>query len=383
MKRATRIGVVAAALVLAGTAFVEHALHDSRRQRLDSARNEAARLDDAVRQARARLEVINGELESAVQPARPAETDGSPTRVWAGRVRILQQLLAELPAHRLPEQRLLEALDWIEVVRDAELDTPARIRDALAAARAAGRQKLVTFLQEALRRFTDESGGRLPADIRELARFLKPPADAEMLARYHLTRSGQLSATDEILIVENADSDMVLSVGLTNWSMSSGSKPLTAPNEDEIAALVRAARAMGTTVAGEVGDAAGQYVESIRVLAEAFGTQFESAFGDTFKADMKQAIQRFAAEHPGEQPTNFGQIAAYYANLDKVTTLLRPLLAELEYMQDHQGRLPADPAHLRVYLDRPFDPQRAFRSFKLELSADGEHGSMSFSFGPK
>lgn len=38
------------------------------------------------------------------------------------------------------------------------------------------------------------------------------------------------------------------------------------------------------------------------------------------------------------------------------------------------------PCHL---FGPPFDPQRAYRAFKLELSADGEHGSMSFSFGPK
>jgi hypothetical protein len=359
----------------------------SLRQREEIARQRAAvaQLSGQVQTEREQLQTLQSTAvtEERAAAARRAEAarEGSPAHLWSSRVQILQQLLQELPAQRLPEHALLEPLDWIEVAQDSELDTPNGIRDVLATLRAKARQKFVPLLQEALRRFTASSGGELPTKIQDLSSFLSPPATMEMLERYGLKRSGRLGATDETLIVERADSDMILSVSLSSWNMTNGSKPLPAPGETEMDALKRTAAAMGNAIGPEGAEMMQQFTRGLNALMEKIGPQMEAALGDKFDVNLKQAIATFRTARPGEAPATFADLLPFLANADQLVAVFRPMFAQIEYMRQHQGMPPSDEAQLRPYLARPFNPQEAFRAMKLELSADGEHGSMSFSLG--
>ena len=381
--------VFAIVLLLIGCGGIAE-LQSILRQRAQVAaqRTELARLDAEIQRARQRFAETKNEAETtgrarATARAEIAAFESSPAKLWSSRIRILQQLLEELPGQRIPELKLLDALDWIEVARNAELDTPGNIRAALAALRAMARQKFVKPLQEALRQFTDASGGELPADIHELARFLAAPADAGMLERYGLTRSGRLGAKDENLIVEKPISDLILSVSLDAWSMTTGPNLLPAPGESEMDAFERAMAAMGTAAGDEEMKMVAQVTRGLAELLGKIMPQFDTALGDSFGDEMKQAVKRFGVAHASETPTNFAQILPYLNDPEKFIAVVRPVFAQVDYVRDHEGQLPTDPAQWRRYLEKPFNAQEALRAAKLELSADGEHGSLSFSWGTK
>lgn len=386
MNRPTFLLLGLTALLLGG--IIAHRQIAEQREQIATQRTEVAQRSAEVQRNRLRLAATKTEVDAeeratAARRAELAAFESSPAKLWADRIQVLKDLLPELPAQRIPELALLEVLDWIEIARDSELDTPAAIRAALATLRAKARQKIAPLLQEALRRFTDDSGGELPADVHQLARFLSAPATVKMLERYHLARSGRLGANDEHVIIEQSDSDMILSVSLSSWNMTNGSKLLAAPGETEMDAMERAATAMGSALGAEGAEMMQQFTRGLRELVEKLGPQLEAALGGSFEDEMKRAMAGFRAARPGTTSTNLGEILPYLPNADKLVAAFRPVFAQIDFMHHHQGRPPADAAQLRPYLDKPFNAREAFRTMKVELSQDGEHGSINFSLGVK
>jgi hypothetical protein len=379
--------LLAAALLLGAVVVAGYWIDRAQQKELQAHAAENARWQATLQLARERLdaakaEEVSAEAALAEARARVAQLEASPARLWSVRVKLLRQLLTELPAQGLPEVRLLDSLDWINVVRTAELDTPNNIRAALAALRAAARVKFAKPLQDALKAFTERSGGKLPADIRELAPFLSAPADMEMLERYNLTRAGMVGAKDETLIKEKDTSDMILSVSLESWGMTNGSNLMPAPGESELQALERIAGAIGGAAGEDASEAAQQYARSLSELMQKTIPRLEAELGKGFDEQMKQATQRFRAAKTGEELAHFGQLLPYLDDAGKFVALIRPMFAELDFIKEHDGKLPSDPAQLKRYLARPFNAAEALRLFKVELSADGEHGSINISLGP-
>ena len=318
-------------------------------------------------------------------PARPAAavarvTPGSPEDL---RVALLRRLFVDLPAQSLPELRLLESSDWLEIAHAHELDSAADIRVALAKLRSMARKKFATHVQTALRRFTDGSGGVLPADILQLAPHLDAPADAEMLARYATKRTGRLGEADEELIAEKPTSDVILTVGLDSWHMRNNSDHAQASGETETDTLERAAKSIGNAlgpdgeklmagVAGEVTAWMAMTQEAMQQISTAYGG--EEAFG----AELKDAVRQFTAAHPGEPVTDLGQILPFLPSAEKFTALTRTSFAPMAYLAAHPGQPPPDAEQLRRYLASSPDLAAAFKAMKLAW--DGEHLTMSFNF---
>ena len=355
-----------------------------------------------ARQQRAELARLNAQL-AATRAARPNTTSATPPEpaptppaeapttkieptdsaaVLDQRVALLKQLLNELPAQRLPELRLLDAADWLAVARVHNLETTADIRLALADLRAVARKKIAASLQEALRQYTSASGGQLPNDPAQLATYLAAPADAEMLARYEMTRSGQLGDPSEKLIREKKTSDMILSVGLDGWGVTNNSDLPPAFGETENDALERTWRALATTL-GDEAKADMQTMTPPTALVTLMQDAIKQAMqvygsDDATGAALKQAVRDFKAAHPEENLSDVAQVLPYLGQADKFAEALRPTLAQLAYFADHAGQAPPDPSALQPYLNRPFNAAEAMKV--LKLSADGEHVNMSFNW---
>lgn len=325
------------------------------------------------------------------EPDAPALPKAAPTRVTPGaaedlRVTLLRQLFTDLPAQNLPELRLLAPADWLEVAQAHELESAADIRVALAKLRSVARKKFAAHLQTALRRFTEGSGGFLPDDVMQLASHLDAPADAEMLARYALKRTGRLNKSDDELIAEKPTSDIIMSVKLDSWHLRNNSDYAPAVGETETDTLDRAAKSIGNAmgpdgeklmadVAGNVSAAKALIDDAVKfmepVIADYGG---EEAFG----AELKKAVRRFTEAHPGEPVANFAQILPFLPGAEKITALARTSLAPVTYLAAHPGEPLPDAEQLRRYMAGSPDLTAAFKATKLQW--DGEHLTMSFDF---
>ncbi|MBL9188156.1 MAG: sigma-70 family RNA polymerase sigma factor [Opitutaceae bacterium] len=312
-------------------------------------------------------------------PAAARVTPGSPEDM---RVALLRQLFVELPAQSLPELRLLAPVDWADVARAHELDSAADIRVALAKLRSLARRKFATHLQAALRRFSAATDGTLPHDIAQLAPHLDAPADAEMLARYELTRGRKLGDADEKLLHEKPTSDMLLSVGLDGWHMKNNPDFAPAVGETDMDALARAAKAVDTAV-GPESTLATEMIPGLTMMAEgmkkSFATAAESLGGEEAIGEaLKDAVRRFVAANPGATVTDLGQILPYLPIADKLIAAAGPMFAQVAYLAEHPGRPPANEEQLRRYLAGSPDLGAAFKLMKLQW--DGEQVTFSYNF---
>lgn len=322
-----------------------------------------------------------GALSSPAAPVAPPAAPADPALSPDLRVVLLKQLLEELPGQRLPELRLLALSDWLEIARTHELDSAADIRVALADLRAVARKKFAPLLQEALRQFLAASSGQLPTGIGQLSPYLAAPADAEMLARYDLLRSGKIGEPTEKIIREKSTSDMILSLSLDGWSMSNNSEQPAAFGESEGDALDRAWRVLGSAL-GDEAKAKMATMASPRVLGEVMEGAVETlasvygsaeAVGDALKA----AARHYLTAHPGETISDVAQILPFLQDSERFLSVIRPALAELQYLREHGGQRPADPNLLRPYLAGSFEVA-ALRELKLKW--DGEHLSLTYSW---
>jgi RNA polymerase sigma factor (sigma-70 family) len=307
------------------------------------------------------------------------------------RVALLRQLAVELPAQSLPELRLLAPADWTEVAAAHELDTAADIRIALAQLRSLARKHLAAHLQSALRRFTAAHDGRLPGDVAQLAPHLDAPADAEMLARYELTRSGRLGAPDEKLLREKPTSDMLLSVGLEGWDMKNNSDHAPAVGESELDALARAAKSIETAIGPDGGKTAAFFEKTMPALKgmidgmqQATERLYAAVGGEeAFGAQIKDAARRFAAAHPDTPLSHLGQVLPYLPVADQVRAAATPLLAHAAYLVAHPGQPPPGEDDLRRFLAGSPDLNVAFQAMKLRWEGDTLHFSYDFHWSEK
>jgi hypothetical protein len=386
LRRRLVFGLLLSAAAAGG--FVEHRLAQQQQARLAVHAAELARLEATAREKREQLARVEAEcvaIEREITAARVAAADAearSAMKLWANRIALLRRLLEEMPAQALPELRLLTPTDWVQIVRTRELDTADNIRVALGALRAVARVKMIGKLQEALKRFTDASGGELPTSIERLAAHLSAPADLEMLQRYTMVRTGRLGALDEILIREIPTSDMIASGGLQNWHMQNNEAWKPAGNENETTVAAHRTAALVAAFDGIDPDSAYQperlHLEVLQEMFARLGSQMEAAFSERIGDELKAAAKRFSADRNGARPANMAELAPFMGKGAQMMAAARPVLAELEYMRDHFGQRATDPAQLRLYIEKPIEEVKILRDLKLIF--EGEHMSMNFSF---
>jgi RNA polymerase sigma factor (sigma-70 family) len=323
--------------------------------------------------------------------ANPAARPPSRAELIDERIALLRKLLAELPAQNLPEIKMLAAAEWSEIAGQHELDTAADIRVALADLRAVGRKKFAAELQEALKRFTALSGGQLPADAAQLAALLALPADAEMLARYDLLRTGRIGEASEHLLREKPTSDLLLSVSLNSWNMKNNPEHPAAFGETEMDAVTRAAQSLKAAF-GREGQEAGNFLAAtmpaLKSMVESMEQSMKEVYGsvggaDAFGEELKKAVRQFEAAHPQTPVTDLSQVLPFLPVADKLVAAAGPTLARIAYMADHQGQLPPNEEQLLRYLAGSPDFGAAFKAMKLKWDGDQLTLSYNFEWGGK
>lgn len=299
------------------------------------------------------------------------------------RVELLRKLSTELPAQHIPELRLLTPMEWMKVAEGHVLDTATDIRVALAELRAIARTRMASLLQDALKRFMTSTNGRIPDDVAALLPYFGGLVDSEMLARYYFLEGEEARNPEEKIMREKATSDMILSVGLDTSSMKNNADFPPAFGESEIDALERGWMALGAAYGKEATEMLATMVSPRQMEAlMAQGIQrVASIYGDDEAVGnaMKESVRSFLDSNPGTEITDMAQILPHLRDADKMIAMLRPVFAQMEYMQENQGRSPPDGAALEPYLRRPFDAASAFRSLKLKW--DGQSLSLNWSYG--
>lgn len=358
-----------------------HRISNRLTEQLVAERTRIEQLTAEIALARTQLENTQRQLaaierDTAVTRADIVALESSPPWLWSARVKLLKQLLDEMPAQKIPELALLTPLDWLHVARTAELDTANRIRTAFAALRTLARRNLVKPLQEALRAFAAASSGELPADIRQLAPYLPLPATPTMLERYTMLRTGRLEASDDYLVAEKPGFDAVLKVGLKRHGITTSSDLQDAPGSTDTEKAERVFGAFDPAFDAEIGTRLAPVVQEVGKLADAYTPLLADAFGEEVGVVFKAAGRRFLAERPNEKLTNLAQLYPYFPDPEKFLAVIRPAFAQLEYFALH-GKPPADPAALQPFLARPFDPATALRP--IRISFEGEKMTWSYS----
>ena len=115
-----------------------------------------------------------------------------PKLAWKAKEVKLRQLLAERPDQKIPELGLLDDRTFLDVARDANLDTEDGIRTALSRLRHIAENQLASMLQPALQQwyYTQGNEGHAPQSVAQLAAYIDPPIDNSIFERYEILNTG-------------------------------------------------------------------------------------------------------------------------------------------------------------------------------------------------
>lgn len=153
------------------------------RQERDTAHARWSALDNEIEAARAALA-----RSGRTAPAQlAAEAD---MKAVLDRVAELKRRIAAVPGKRARAAERLKKEDWIKVVLENPLQTDADIEKALQEIQDQVKVTWANHVQQALNTFLKSSGGLLPTDPTQLAPFLPPDADASILPRFQMLRTG-------------------------------------------------------------------------------------------------------------------------------------------------------------------------------------------------
>jgi hypothetical protein len=181
------------------SAALQHENDDLRRalQELPRLRGENARL-------RSDSQVVAESKPVGAAVSENSTLDGT-LKPWAARAASLKQKLAQMPDKQIPELKLLKEQDWFDATKNANLDTEDGIRQSMRNLRNQAKLDFDHLLQGALRGYAQDSGGQLPSDLAQLKPYFQTPVDDEILQRYKLLQTGQLSdAGGDFVVAETA-----------------------------------------------------------------------------------------------------------------------------------------------------------------------------------
>jgi RNA polymerase sigma factor (sigma-70 family) len=111
---------------------------------------------------------------------------------WKANEARLRQLFEQRPRERIPELGLVAGDAWLQMAKEADLETETGVRKTMSEMRRFARNIFVNTLSDALARFTKEKDGLLPNDIGELKGFFDPPIPEHLLEPYRMAHTGNL-----------------------------------------------------------------------------------------------------------------------------------------------------------------------------------------------
>lgn len=128
---------------------------------------------------------------------------------WAAKKEKLQKLFEESPDQRIAEMQFLTDKDWLELVKDLDLDSEDGSRLAVHHVRTAAKLTSARMICIALDKFIKANQGNWPTDVSQLNSYLEKPMEDAMLQRYRImdkdeARTGWL---DGMVLIEKVAVD--------------------------------------------------------------------------------------------------------------------------------------------------------------------------------
>ena len=156
---------------------------------------------------------LRGEV-TQLKTAKAQNDSNNPTdeaaKSVAAKVKQLKQWLEQNPNEQIPELQCLTAQEWLRGANyTAELKTDDDFGRALSQLRRDAKRTFADSIGEALANYIAGNNGQLPGDILQLGSYFNPPIDGNILQRYQLLQTGNLSdiPNNEPLIAEIAPVD--------------------------------------------------------------------------------------------------------------------------------------------------------------------------------
>ena len=141
--------------------------------------------------------------QKAAEASDPASISA---KALAARAIQLKQRLEQMPDKRIPEFQFLAEKDWLDAVKNGDLDTDADYRKAFSELRSIAKRDFGNILRPALERYTQSHDGQLPNDLSELSPLMQPPVADSILQRYSLLLTGNPPdlTRETLLVMETA-----------------------------------------------------------------------------------------------------------------------------------------------------------------------------------
>lgn len=120
-----------------------------------------------------------------------------------GLIEDLKEVIAQVPDVSIPEMAFLTDDDWITVPTEAKtLKSTTDFRRSLAALRKEAKRHAAQVLCSALWSYIDNTGGSLPQNFTQLARYCQPALPSAVLDRYEVLPTSVRVGRSEIVIRE-------------------------------------------------------------------------------------------------------------------------------------------------------------------------------------
>jgi len=161
---------------------------------------ELVRRENEVRKSRNDLARASAEWHSTQQRLATVRTEENASgseaatflKSWFQKMATLKAVFAEHPDQSIPELRLLTAMDWLTLSRDAEFQTDDGFRFTLAMVRRYAAQHFTKMLGDALLEYK-KTHAEWPRAPSELAPYLAIPMEPAMFDRYKMMISGKIA----------------------------------------------------------------------------------------------------------------------------------------------------------------------------------------------
>jgi len=138
----------------------------------------------------------------------------------------LNRQLALMPEKGIPELQYLTLADWLDVTKDADLESDAGVRKALSRLRRLAKSRLYPAWQRAFRAYLDKNDNQLPTVLAQLKPYFETPIDDAILRRYQLLITGNASTlnpgdyimTEKAPVDQDYDERYEMGLGHTRWT---------------------------------------------------------------------------------------------------------------------------------------------------------------------
>lgn len=118
-------------------------------------------------------------------------------RDWARRAADLAERVGQMSESRMPEFQFLTPADWLDIAKDARLETSNDFSNAVSMLGALAKDRFAGLMSTALRGFLDAHHDELPTELSQLKPFFPVTIEDDVLQGYQLVKSGNVNDLEQ------------------------------------------------------------------------------------------------------------------------------------------------------------------------------------------